>query len=122
MGTGHNKEVDWWSLGILAYKIMIGTGLFEHEDRYTVYKLIKVGKLTFPSIPKISSDAKDFISGLLQKDPKERLGSKNDIDEIKKHPWLKDIDWNELYNRKMQPPLKPKISAEDVYNEEGMQD
>lgn len=30
------------------------------------------------------------------KDPKKRLGSKNDSEEIKKHPWFSNIDWQKI--------------------------
>ena len=37
-------------------------------------------------------------------DPKKRLGYKN-INEIKKHPFFKDIDWEHLMES--EPPFKP---------------
>lgn len=38
----------------------------------------------------------DFINGLIEKDPKKRLGYKKGIKQIKKHQWLADIDWKKL--------------------------
>lgn len=32
---------------------------------------------------------------LLQRNPDKRLGT-NGIEEIKKHPWLSDVDWKSL--------------------------
>ena len=40
----------------------------------------------------ISPEAKDFISQLLNKNFMERLGSQG-ADELKKHSFLKGIDW-----------------------------
>lgn len=40
----------------------------------------------------------------MRKNPKKRLGF-NGVDEIKNHPWFKNIDWKKVYNRKLKPPL-----------------
>ena len=34
----------------------------------------------------------------------ERLGSKNDVEDIKNHPYFDDVDWNKIYNREYMPP------------------
>ncbi len=52
----------------------------------------------------MSPDAYDFIDKLLCMDPAKRLGS-NGIDEIKKHPFFKDINWDKVLD--MEPPFKP---------------
>jgi hypothetical protein len=38
----------------------------------------------------------------------KRLGSKG-VDEILNHPFFKDIDWHDVYNKKYIPPFKPKL-------------
>ena len=40
----------------------------------------------------MSNECKDFLSKILNKDPNERLGSKNGVKEILSHPWFKDLD------------------------------
>jgi hypothetical protein len=32
----------------------------------------------------------------------------NDGADIKKHPWFKGINWDEVYQRKLKPPLPEK--------------
>ena len=40
---------------------------------------------------------------LLDKNSKSRLGAReNDIDEIKAHPWFKEIDWGLLMEKKVK--------------------
>lgn len=90
-----------------------------------MYELIQTAPVKFPSAPEISSEAKDFILRLLQKDPKKRMGSGGDFDDIKKHAWFKDIDWDKLYNKKIEPPFKPKVSGEkwmDNFDQEFVQE
>jgi hypothetical protein len=37
------------------------------------------------------------------------LGVNGGIVEIIKHPWFKKINLEELYNKKIKPPIKPDI-------------
>jgi len=120
-GEGHAKEADWWSLGILAFETMFGIPPFYHQNQSTMYELIKDSKLKFPAIPEVSEEGKDFIRKLLVREPKKRLGSVNDVDELKSHPWFKDIDWDLLYQKKIEPPFKPRIAGDnflDNFDEE----
>lgn len=49
---------------------------------------------------------------------------KNGARDIKMHRWFKDIDWNDVFNKKYTPPIQPKIKSVDDtsnfddYNEE----
>ena len=52
----------------------------------------------------ISKDCKDFILKLLERNKDERIGSKYDEpkpkQEIRKHPWFKGCDWENLKKQK----------------------
>jgi hypothetical protein len=54
----------------------------------------------------------------LEKDPANRLGTREGLDEILKHPWLATLDVDLLVEKKIEPPFKPKLSADllDVSN------
>ena len=56
---------------------------------------------------KLSKESIDFISKLMQSDPNKRLGYLGGINDIKKHPWLININWKELYNFKLKAPFIP---------------
>jgi len=43
---------------------------------------------------------KDFISKLLIKNPDQRLGAKNGVEEILSHPWLKAYNLEQLKKKK----------------------
>ncbi|CAK80406.1 unnamed protein product (macronuclear) [Paramecium tetraurelia] len=71
--SGHNSSVDWWSLGILLYEMLVGYTPFRDRSnnlRVIENKIIQ-NELVFPDF--ISTEAKDFISQLLNKDPYQRL-------------------------------------------------
>lgn len=55
----------------------------------------------------LSGTAKDLLQKLLQKHPGERLGVNGGIDEILSHEYFKKIDFKELENKRIKPPLKP---------------
>jgi len=51
-----------------------------------------------------SEDLKDLLTKLLTKYPKKRLGYKG-AEEVKKHPFFKNIDWEALLNKEIPPPF-----------------
>uniref|UniRef100_A0A674NV39 Ribosomal protein S6 kinase n=1 Tax=Takifugu rubripes TaxID=31033 RepID=A0A674NV39_TAKRU len=111
---GHNRAVDWWSLGALMYDMMTGSPPFTAENRKkTIDKILKC-KLNLP--PYLTIDARDLIKKLLKKSPSQRLGSsKGDCADIQKHPFFRHISWDDLLNKRVEPPYKPQLqSDEDV--------
>lgn len=67
-----------------------------------MFENIKNAPLDIPSY--VSPVAKDIIVRLLHRNPKKRLGTFGGADEIKKHPFFKNIDWGKLFNRAYRPP------------------
>lgn len=67
-------------------------------------------KINFP--PYVSSAARDFILGLLERKPARRLGCTGQKAEaIKKHRWFEGFDWDALAARKLEAPRRPKDDA-----------
>ncbi|KAI1887626.1 hypothetical protein AGOR_G00192250 [Albula goreensis] len=114
MRSGHNKAVDWWSLGALMYDMMTGSPPFTAENRKkTIDKILKC-KLNLP--PYLTLDARDLIKKLLKKNAAQRLGSsKADCADIQKHPFFRHVSWDDLLNKQLEPPYRPCLqSDEDV--------
>ena len=40
-GIGHDKAVDWWSLGILLFEMLVGLPPFYSENTNLMYELIQ---------------------------------------------------------------------------------
>jgi serum/glucocorticoid-regulated kinase 2 len=116
---GHSFPVDWWALGILTYEMIVGFPPFYtgSNNNLKMYELIRKKPVYFPDPQRhkitMSDDCKDFISKLLEKEPGNRLGSKNGLEEILSHPWMKAIDTEKLLAKEIEAPFKPKLS-EDV--------
>ncbi|ESO96139.1 hypothetical protein LOTGIDRAFT_116148, partial [Lottia gigantea] len=106
---GHNKAVDWWSLGVLIFEMLVGYPPFYDDNPFGIYKKILDGKISWPKL--IDPVAKDLIKKLLCQDRTRRLGNmRNGAEDIKKHRWFKSIDWEDVVNRKLKAPIVPELT------------
>ena len=51
---------------------------------------------------------------LLDKNQKSRLGSFYGTDDIKRHEWFQDIDWDKILNKQVTPLWKPAIEKSNL--------
>lgn len=111
-GTGHDKMVDWWALGILIYELLAGIPPFYDKDHSVMFQNIQRGEIQWPDEKehgfKFSKDAIDLIKQLLNRDKTKRLGAKNDSDEILAHKFFKGINTKKIMDRKFKAPYIPK--------------
>ena len=42
-GTGHDQTLDWWTLGILIYEMVVGIPPFYNQNKHKMYELIENG-------------------------------------------------------------------------------
>ncbi|TFK27061.1 AGC/Akt protein kinase [Coprinopsis marcescibilis] len=112
---GYSKIVDFWSLGVLLFEMCCGWSPFYAEDVQQMYKNICFGKIRFPK-GVIGEDGKQFVKGLLNRNPKHRLGAQRDAAELKEHPFFKSIDWQLLSNKQVTPPFKPVVESDESTN------
>jgi serine/threonine protein kinase len=110
-GKGYSKSVDWWSLGILIYEMMVGLPPFYSENMNEMYELILKSPLKFPTF--VPSDAQSLITALLERDEKSRLGSNGDYKEVQTHRFFGSIDWDKLFARKVTPPFVPEKETDE---------
>ncbi|KAH8371273.1 hypothetical protein KR093_006780 [Drosophila rubida] len=105
---GHNKAVDWWALGVLIYEMLVGYPPFYDEQPFGIYEKILSGKIEWER--HMDPIAKDLIKKLLVNDRTKRLGNmKNGADDVKRHRWFKHLNWNDVYNKKLKPPIMPDV-------------
>ncbi|CAN0900725.1 Serine/threonine-protein kinase AtPK2/AtPK19 [Linum grandiflorum] len=112
LAKGHNKDADWWSVGILLYEMLGGQPPYTHQNRKKLQEKIIKEKIKLP--PLISSEGHSLLKGLLQKDPSKRLGNgPGGGDDIKHHKWFKSINWKKLEARELQPKFVPVVSGKE---------
>ena len=118
----HGFAADFWALGVIIHELMFdkrpypGVHRKEYKEKLqSTFVQIKEGEQ-----PKgWSKEAADIVNGLLQRKEEMRLGSKG-IDNIKEHPWFKEIDWEMLLAQKVTPPFIP-VCTEDYFDENYLQ-
>ena len=105
---GYGQEIDWWSLGVIMFEMMIGYPPFFSETSTETCKKILDWKNTLNIRPEanISKEAEDILRKLIN-DPETRLGT-NGADEIKRHPFFRGIDWNRI-KETLTPPFIPEL-------------
>ena len=116
LNKGHGKPVDWWTMGILLYEMLVGIDPFSDDDPMAIYQKIVKGKIHFPK--DIDKDAKSLIKHLLNGDTTKRFGClKNGVKDIATHRFFDKFNWRNFVYRKMAPPFIPKIgSSNDTSN------
>ena len=91
--------------------MLTGMPPFYSKEREKLFKNIKSGNLKLPVY--LSKDSISILQGFFNHDPEKRLGSgKDGINEIKKHSFFKNIDWDAILNKKIKPPFIPRISSD----------
>ncbi|KAL7647783.1 UNVERIFIED_CONTAM: hypothetical protein RMT77_001392 [Armadillidium vulgare] len=108
---GHNRAVDWWALGILIYEMLSGYPPFFDENPFGIYEKILSGRVEYPK--HFDGSAKDLVKKLLTSDRTKRLGNmKNGVEDVKRHRFFKTLNWDDVYHKRIQPPIVPKVSFE----------
>ena len=80
----YNKKADLWSLGVILYELYVGQPPFYTNNFQTLLHKIAKEEIRYPD--SMSPDFKDFLKGLLVKNPKDRW----DWPKILSHPFLKE--------------------------------
>ena len=107
-GQGYDKTCDWFSFGVVIFELFCGYHPFRCKNK-KIDPTIYLRKTYIPD--KVPKDAKDLIEKLFVNNPKKRLGYKS-ADEVKNHPFFKDIDFDKVLNKEYKPPFVPKLDSE----------
>jgi len=109
---GYSYMIDWWSLGVCAFELTFGRRPFRGKTNSDLTHAISRDPLRFPedSDSKCSKEGKMALKDLLTRNTEQRLGCKPNVEEIKdlrRHPWFRDIDWDSLESKEITPPFVP---------------
>lgn len=82
---------------------------FRGEDEDEIYDAILADEPLYPiHMPR---DSVSILQKLLTREPEMRLGSgPTDAQEIMSQPFFRNINWDDIYNKRVQPPYKPTIT------------
>uniref|UniRef100_A0A8C1R0K9 protein kinase C n=1 Tax=Cyprinus carpio TaxID=7962 RepID=A0A8C1R0K9_CYPCA len=114
--TSYTRAVDWWGLGVLIFEMLVGESPFPGDDEEEVFDSIVNDEVRYPRF--LSTEAISVMRRLLRRNPERRLGAgERDAEDVKKHLFFRNIDWDGLLAKKVKPPFVPTIqSSSDVSN------
>jgi len=104
------KALDWWSVGVMLYEMLVGRTPFHGATNTEVYnnvvhKPLDLNKRT------LSPDAQSLIRAFLDRSPSSRLARPEDI---KRHPFFKTVDWDAYMRKEVRPPFVPDLGCNDT--------
>ncbi|XP_003371523.1 protein kinase C iota type [Trichinella spiralis] len=113
-------SVDWWALGVLMYEMMAGrspfdiVGMVDTPDQQTEDYLFQIILEKTIRIPRsLSVKAASVLKGFLNKNPAERLGCTQPLEQgfedIKNHAFFRNIEWELVEAKQITPPYRPLI-------------
>ena len=112
----HTYCVDYFSLGVILYELLMGKRPYHGHNKKDLRKDIvsRQARIKEDNIPDgfVKSDTfldcSNFINSLLERKKEKRLGF-NGFEEVKNHPWLIDFNWDDLINKRMNPFFIPPL-------------
>lgn len=110
-GEQYDFSVDWWAFGVIAYRLICGFLPFNSPNLLRLYD--KISKCCYRIPARINEDAKQFICGLLKRDPRERFT----LEQIKNHKYFDGIDWQKVYKKEYTMDFVPfKADDDSAFN------
>ncbi|XP_004288057.1 PREDICTED: CDPK-related kinase 5 [Fragaria vesca subsp. vesca] len=84
----YGTEADVWSVGVIAYILLCGSRPFWARTESGIFRAVLKADPSFdePPWPTLSTEARDFVKRLLNKDPRKRMTAAQALS----HPWLKN--------------------------------
>lgn len=106
----YGRAVDWWAFGVLIYQMLLQQSPFRGEDEDEIYDAILADEPLYPiHMPR---DSVSILQKLLTREPDARLGSgPTDAQEIMNQPFFRNINWDDVYHKRVPPPFLPQISS-----------
>lgn len=104
----YGRAVDWWAFGVLIYQMLLGQSPFRGEDEDEIFDAIQSDEPLYPI--HMPQDSVSILQRLLIKEPERRLGSgPSDALEVMAHPFFRNINWDDIYHKRVHPPYFPKV-------------
>lgn len=90
----YDATVDWWALGVMLWELLTGAV----PPTASGSRLVKPGDM--------SMCAFNACYRLMERDREKRLG-RGGSEEVKRHPFFRDLEWEALLTRRVPAPWIP---------------
>ena len=99
----YTKSCDIWSIGVITYILLCGYPPFYGDTDNQIFDSVRTGRFDFPSPDwdEISDSAKDFIKGMLERDPTKRGSAA----ELLEHPWILEMTMSTRARRNLRSSI-----------------
>lgn len=86
----YSTEADIWSVGVIVYILLCGSRPFWARTESGIFRAVLKADPSFddPPWPLLSSEARDFVKRLLNKDPRKRLTAAQALSKCRMHTKL----------------------------------
>ncbi|KAF9974442.1 hypothetical protein BGZ73_002127 [Actinomortierella ambigua] len=120
LGMSQDVMVDWWALGVICYEFIYGYPPFHGDTPEQVFENILSRDIDWHEGElDVSPEAKDLMDRLMDPVVERRLGF-NGAEEVKNHPFFKDINWDTLLSeRPAFVPETANIEDTDYFDDRG---
>ncbi|XP_077344701.1 rhodopsin kinase GRK7 isoform X3 [Lithobates pipiens] len=110
----YSYPVDWFAMGCSVYEMIAAQTPFrdpkEKPNKDEVKRKTLEDPVTF-NHPNFTPETKDICKLFLAKKPEERLGSRSNDDDPRKHNFFSSINFNRLEAEMVDPPFVPDPSV-----------
>ncbi|KAG7719826.1 hypothetical protein KL933_001534 [Ogataea haglerorum] len=107
-GDEYGVKTDWWSLGCVMFDLLTGSPPFTGNNHKTIIERILKQKPKYPFY--LTSDARDLLAKLLNKNSQKRLDVDSEWSKFTKHRFFRYFKWQDLCDRKVPAPIIPTIT------------
>uniref|UniRef100_H0V0K4 Serine/threonine-protein kinase 32A n=3 Tax=Cavia porcellus TaxID=10141 RepID=H0V0K4_CAVPO len=120
-GTGYSFEVDWWSVGVMAYELLRGWRPYDIHSSNAVESLVQLfSTVSVQYLPTWSKEMVALLRKLLTVNPEHRFSSLQDMQAA---PSLANVLWDDLSEKKVEPgfvPNKGRLHCDPTFELEEM--
>ena len=108
---GVDERCDIYGIGLMMYELITGIPAYKAPNIDKLYEKIKNNDINF-DIPILNEniDAKDLIKKILVGDPDERIS----LEDMKKHPYFKDISFLKVFKKEYGPIITTKKDKSEI--------
>ncbi|EHB02322.1 G protein-coupled receptor kinase 7 [Heterocephalus glaber] len=118
--VSYSYPVDWFAMGCSIYEMVVGRTPFKDYKEKISKEDLKQRTLKEEAMfqhENFTEEVKDICRLFLEKKPEQRLGSRKNSDDPRKHPFFNTINFPRLEAGLLEPPFVPDpyvIYAKDI--------